>query len=395
MNHQIFENVSKKNIQNLFNNPILSAPGPKVKLKLESEIKDLVMFASNDYLNLSTDPRITAEIKNCLDTFGVGAGSSRVCTGYSYWHQQLEEQLAASYGREAAILFPTGFDAISAPATYLLSNNDRAIIDASSHASVIDGVNNSGAVLRFFAHNNLERLEATLKRARNNDKKLKILVIIEGAYSMDGDIAPADKIVKLCKRYSAQLLIDEAHSLGLYGNRGLGVGEHFNCLSEIDIIGGTFSKSLGSCGGFLVADKDIIEFLNYKANKIIFSAALPPMLIAGVTKAFEIIQTDTYLKEQLWENVSYLAHGLNEVGAKLIGTETASLPVMIGDDKQIFDMTKFLINNEIFTYPVVYPAVPKNKSIFRLAIQAKHSKEDLNKCIDAFDKLIRQFNLCS
>jgi 8-amino-7-oxononanoate synthase len=370
--------------------PIESRPGPTVTMEFFGEKRTMIMFASNDYLNLSTDPRVHDAIVRTMKDYGVGAGSSRVGTGFSYLHQQLEEKLAASFGKEAAILFPTGFDAIASPALTLATGEDRVVIDGSSHACILEGAHLSGATVRIFAHNNPERLEDTLKRSREKSPKGGILVMIEGAYSMDGDLARLPEIVSVCQKYGARLLVDEAHSIGVHGHQGHGACEHFGLASQVDMIAGTFSKSLGATGGFVAADRDVITFLNFMSRKIIFSAALPPILVAGVTAALDIMETDASLREKLWDNVRYLSKGMREIGAQVHGTETASVPVVIGNDGVMFAFTQDLIREGIFTFPVVYPTVPKGRSLFRLALQSKHRKEDLDHTIEVFGRLLRK-----
>ena len=373
--------------------PIESRPGPKVIMEFFGEKKEMIMLASNDYLNLSTDTRVHQAIKKALTDYGVGAGSSRVGTGYSWLHRVLEEKLADSFGKEAAILFPTGYDAISCPALTLLTKNDRILIDGSSHASIVDSAQKSGAVVRFFAHNNMERLESNLKRASAKLENGGILVMIEGGYSMDGDIAKLPEIVRICKKYQARLMIDEAHSIGVHGNSGHGVCEHFDLVREVDIIGGTFSKSLGATGGFVAADRDLINYFNYISKRIIFSAALPPILVAGIHAALEVMESDTSLRERLWDNVRYLASGMKQIGANVLGVETASVPILIGNDGVMFSFTQDLIKNGIFTFPAVYPTVPKGRSVFRLALQTKHEKKDLDHVIYVFQRLLKKYNL--
>ena len=373
--------------------PVESRPGPRVIMEFFGEKKEMIMFASNDYLNLSTDSRVHGAIETTLKEYGVGAGSSRVGTGYSYLHKKLEEKLADSFGKEAAIVFPTGYDAISSPPLTLLTGDDRVIIDSSAHACIIDSSYASGAVVRYFSHNNPQRLEEALKRADARLKKGGILVIIEGAYSMDGDIACLDQIIPLCKKYRARLLVDEAHSIGVHGKQGHGVCEHFSLEQEVDMIGGTFSKSLGATGGFIAADRSLIDYLNYISRKILFSAAFPPILASGVYASLEIMEEDDSLREQLWENVHYLVRGLEEIGATILGDQTASIPVLIANDAIMFRFTRDLIHENIFTFPIVYPSVPKDKSIFRIALQTQHSKEDLDHTIQVFEKLLRKYDV--
>lgn len=373
--------------------PIESKPGPTVTMEFFGEKRTMIMFASNDYLNLSTDPRVHEAIKKTLVEYGVGAGSSRVGTGYSYLHKDLEARLADAFGKEAALLFPTGFDAIASPQTALCTAKDRILVDGSSHACILEGAYSSGATVRVFAHNNPERLEDALRRSAEKLDGGGMMVIVEGAYSMDGDLARLPEITALCKKYKARLLVDEAHSVGVHGKFGHGSVEHFGLQKEVDIIAGTFSKSLGATGGFVAADKEVITYLNYMARKIVFSAALPPILVAGVKAALEIMETDSSLREKLWENVKHLEKGLRQVGATILGTETASVPVQIGNDGVMFRFTQDLIKEGIFTFPVVYPTVPKGKSIFRLALQSKHSKQDLDHTIEVFGKLLRKYEL--
>jgi 7-keto-8-aminopelargonate synthetase-like enzyme len=231
---------------------------------------------------------------------------------------------------------------------------------------------------------------------QRSEKKLEnggMLVMIEGAYSMDGDIAHLPEIVKICKKYQARLLVDEAHSIGVHGNKGHGVCEHFGLSKDVDMIAGTFSKSLGATGGFVAADKDVINYLNYMSRKIIFSAALPPILVAAVSSALDIMENDSSLRENLWDNVNYLAKGLKQIGAKILGEQTASVPVFIGKDGAMFDFTADLIKEGIFTFPAVYPVVPKDHSVFRLALQSKHSKKDLDHTIEVFSRLLKKYKI--
>lgn len=378
--------------QFLYGIPIESKPGPRVTMKIGGVKREMIMFASNDYLNLSSDPRVHEAMIATIKEFGVGAGSSRVNAGYSALHRQLEEKLAASFGKEAAIVFPTGYDAVASPILTLTTPKDRIVLDGSSHACLIDGAHSSGATVRYFSHNDTVRLEDTLKAASEKTEGA-ILVCIEGAYSMDGHIAKLPEINRICKQYNARLLIDEAHSIGVHGAKGHGVAEHFGLAKEMDLICGTFSKSLGATGGFVAADRDVITYINYLARKVIFSAAFPPVLATCVIKTLEIMETDSALREKLWDNQKYLAKGLKQIGAKILGEETASIPVFIGKDSIMFNFARDLVAEGIFTFPILHPTVPKNKSLFRLALQAKHSHRDLDQVIVAFEKLLKKYKV--
>lgn len=369
-----------------FGIPIKSRPGPKVKVTYKGQDKEMLMFASNDYLNLSSDPRVHEAIRSALDKFGVGAGSSRVGTGYSDAHRILEEKLAKSFGKEAAIVFPTGYDAIASTMRSLLSQGDRVIVDGSAHACILEGAQDSGAKVRFFKHNDMERLEATLKRGKG--KGGGTLIVVEGAYSMDGDIAKIPDIVMLAEKYGARVMVDEAHSIGVHGKHGHGACEHYEIADRVDIIAGTFSKSLGATGGFVAARQDVVTYINYISKKIMFSAAFPPVLAQAVGRALEIMETDDSLRTKLWDNINHFAKGFDDIGAKIGGRETASIPVLIGRDEIMFHLGGVLFEKGIFTYPVVYPTTPRGKSLFRMAVQTGHSFEDLDYVVGVFKELL-------
>jgi len=373
--------------------PLESRPGPAVTMDFFGEKKTMVMFASNDYLNLSTHPRVHDAVRATLDEYGVGAGSSRVNAGYSKLHHKLECKIAASFGKEAAIVFSTGYDAMMAAPQSLLTAQDRVLVDGSAHACILEGAQTSGATVRVFAHNDPVRLEQTLELSREKCPSAGILVLVEGAYSMDGDIASLPAFVAACRKYGARLLVDEAHSIGVYGKQGHGICEHFGVSDQVDLIGGTFSKSLGAVGGFVAADKDVILYMTYMCRRSVFSAALPPLLVAGVLAALEIVESDSGLRERLWANIRYLRSGLEQMGATVLGSETASVPVLIGDDGVIFRFAEEMMARGIFTFPAVYPTVPKDRSLFRLAVQAGHEKQHLDRAVEAIGSLLRKYGL--
>jgi 7-keto-8-aminopelargonate synthetase-like enzyme len=373
--------------------PIESRPGPTVTMRYGGIERTMVMLASNDYLNLSTDARVHEAITKTLRAFGVGAGSCRAATGYSRIHRMLEEKLAHAYRKEAALLYPTGFDAIAGPILALCGEQDRVLVDGSSHACIIEGANASGAAVRMFPHNSAAGLKRALERSTQRLASGGILTVIEGAYSMDGDIAPLPDLAALCKSHGARLLIDEAHSIGVYGDHGHGVVEHFGLEADVDLIAGTFSKSLGSCGGFVAGSRDVITYLNYMSRKIVFSAALPAALVAGVDAAFDIMEAQPELRGALWDNVQYLISGLQEQGATILGQQTASVPVFIGNDEIMFTFAHDLSMLGVFAYPAVFPLVPRDRSLFRLAVQAAHTRPQLDRVIDAFGRLLRKYGV--
>ncbi len=378
----------------LFGMPCVSKPGPRAVIEDRAGRRhEVIMFASNDYLGLSADPRVHAAIREAMDEYGVGAGSSRVNVGYSGIHRELEARLATGWGKEAGLLFPTGFDAISSSIQALAAAGDRVIIDASSHACIIDGAKRSGATVRMFRHNDLGRLEAQLERGRKKGEGGGILVVVEGAYSMDGDIAPLDAMVPLVKRYGASLMVDEAHAIGVLGARGHGAAEHFGVQAEVDLIGGTFSKSLGATGGFVVADQAVITYLNYLSTRIVFSAAFPPILARGVGRAIELMEAEGELRASLWRNIQYMADGLRALGLELPEVQVGAVPVRIHRDEIMVDFAADLFAEGVFTYPIVYPSVPHGRSMFRLAMQAGHTQEDLDEALAVFGRLLGKYEV--
>lgn len=376
-----------------FGVPLEGPPGPTVSLFSGGERRLFVMFASNDYLNLSTDARVHEAVRQTLGTFGVGAGSSRVNAGYSTLHRLLEERLAGAVGKPAALILPTGYDAVVAAPQSLLTSSDRAVVDASSHACILEGAHSSGATVRMFSHNDARSLDQTLTRCRERAPDAGVLVIVEGAYSMDGDIAPLPDLVAVCRSHGARLLVDEAHAFGVHGPRGGGVTEHFNLADSVDLIAGTFSKSLGSVGGFVAGDADVITYMRYMCRRSVFSATTPAALVAGVLAALDIMQTDHARRTRLWQNVRYLREGLIRAGARVLGDGTASVPVHIGADGLIFRFTEDLMRAGVFTFPAVYPTVPRGHSLFRLAVQSAHETSHLDRAIDVFGDLLRKYDV--
>jgi 7-keto-8-aminopelargonate synthetase-like enzyme len=290
-------------------------------------------------------------------------------------------------------VFPTGYDAMVAAPQSLLTPSDRAVVDASSHACLLDGAHSSGAVVRLFAHNDAASLGQVLARARDRAPAAGVLVMVEGSYSMDGDIADLPAIVAVCREHGARVLVDEAHAIGVYGPRGAGVSDHFRLAREVDLIGGTFSKSLGAVGGFVAGDEDVLLYMRYHCRKSVFSAAMPPLLAAAVIAAIDVIEEDHELRDRLWANARYLREGLKSAGAHVLGSETASVPVRIGDDGVIFRFTEDMIRAGVFTFPAVYPTVPKGRSLFRLAVQARHEPAHLDLAIETFERLLKKYDV--
>lgn len=377
----------------LFGMPCVSRPGPRVTIEdHEGRRHDLLMFASNDYLGMSTDPAVHEAVREALDAYGIGAGSSRVNIGYSGVHRELEAKIAERWGKEAALVFPTGFDAVASTIESLCGASDRIVVDASSHAAIMDGARRSGATMRVFRHNDTRRLEAQLARAAKRTEGA-VLVVVEGAYSMDGDIPPLDEMVALCERYGASILVDEAHAIGVVGERGHGAAEHFGVQDRVDLIAGTFSKSLGATGGFVAASREAATYLNYLSTRIVFSAAFPPILARGVSRAIDRMEEDDGLRARLWENIGYFADGFRRMGMDLPEVRVGAIPLRIHRDEVMVDFAADLFEAGVFSYPIVYPSVPHGRSMFRLAMQSGHTRADLDYALEVFEELLRKYEI--
>ena len=246
--------------------------------------------------------------------------------------------------------------------------------------------------MKWFRHNDPARLEAQLRRAKDRTSG-GILVVVEGAYSMDGDVAPLHELVPLCKSYGARVMVDEAHAIGVVGARGHGAVEHYGLQSEVDLIAGTFSKALGATGGFVVADHSVITYLNYLSTRIVFSAAFPPILAHAVSRAIDLMEEEDGLRKRLRDNVQYLSQGFRDLGLPLMDVQVGAVPVRVHRDEVMVDFASDLYDAGIFTYPIVYPSVPRGRSMFRLAVQAGHCKEDLDQVLAVFGDLLKKYQV--
>jgi len=374
----------------------LSPVGPEMNLILpgDSHPTWCVCLVSNDYLGFSQHPLVKAAVINGVEQFGTGSGASPAIGGHFVYHQSLEKKIAGFYKRNDAILYTTGYTANSATLQCLLHKdfrdndsrkNDLAILDMNVHASVFEGVLTT--TVKTFLHNDLVMLEQVLKHAQDNYRTK--MVIIDGVYSQDGDVAPIDKIAEITHRYGAYLVVDDAHGIGVVGNTGRGVIELYDAFDQVDIITGTFSKALGNIGGYVIASPEIITYLKYQSKQHLFSTTATPAVM-GILKAIDLIDEEPEWKMRLWENIAYLKNGLIELGFDVGTTASAVIPVKVGDIMKTLEAGRLLLKLGVYTNPIMYPAVSKKNARIRMNVMATHTREHLDKVLNAFAEVDKQ-----
>lgn len=368
----------------------LTPVGPEMNLMLPGDTSPTwsVCLVSNDYLGFSQHPEIKAAVIKGIELFGTGSGASPAIGGHFVYHRQLEKRIAAFYKRKDAILYTTGYTANSATLQCLLHKEDLAILDMAVHASVYEGVLNTN--VKTFLHNNLEMLELVLKNAEH--QYCTKMVVIDGVYSQDGDLAPLDKIAELTHRYGAYLVVDDAHGIGVVGDTGRGVVEMHDAFEEVDIITGTFSKALGNIGGYVIAGTELINYLKFQSRQHLFSTTATPAIM-GIIRAIELIDEEPEWRTKLWENINYLKNGLVSLGFDVGTTASAVIPVKIGDIPKTLEAGRLLLKAGIYTNPIMYPAVSKKNARIRMNVMATHTKEHLDKVLQAFEDIDRTLNL--
>ena len=343
-----------------------------------------IMIGSNNYLGLAQDERVIEAACEAARKYGSGCTGSRLLNGTIRLHTQLEEALAHFLQREAVLLFSTGFFANQGALASLTEEGDVILCDRENHASIIDGCLFAPAKLIPYRHNSAVSLRNRIKRQPAEAGKL---VVMDGVFSMSGDIANLKPQVEVAKEFGARLFVDEAHSLGALGPQGRGTVHEFGLNKEVDIVMGTFSKSLGSMGGFIAGNAEMIEFLKHKARCFIFTASLAPAVAGGVFKALEVMQEETGRIEQLWRNTRKMHEGFKSIGFKIGTTQTPIVPILIGSEAKAFQFTQRLYEEGVFATPAIYPAVRYGEAIVRTSYMATHTEQDLDKVLEIFAKL--------
>jgi len=352
--------------------------------------KDVLMFGSNSYLGLTNHPKLKEASKAAIDKYGLGCAGSRFLNGSLDIHTELEEKLAKFVGKDEAIVFSSGYKANLGAISSVLTRHDYVILDDLNHACIIDGARLSFGRTMKYRHNNMESLEKVLSRC--NEDRVK-LIVTDGVFSMEGDIAKLPQMVELAKKYNANIMVDDAHSLGVLGKGGRGTANHFGVTDNVDIIMGTFSKSLASIGGFIAADHDTINFMKHTARSFIFSASIAPANAASVIAALEVIEEEPERIDNLWDNTHYTMDALRSVGLETGPTETPIIPIYVRDDEKTFMLTTMLQEQGVFVNPVISPAVASEDSLIRFSLMATHTKEQIDYAVEKLDKVGKQLNI--
>ncbi len=354
--------------------------------------KKVLMFGSNSYLGLTNHPKIKEAAKNAIDKYGTGCAGSRFLNGTLDIHIELEEKLAKLVKKDQAICYSTGFQVNLGVVSTLTGKDDYLILDELDHASIIDGSRLSFSKTLKYAHNNMESLESKLKIC--HPERLK-LIVVDGIFSMEGDIVKLPEIVRLAGKYNASVMVDDAHSLGVIGENGSGTASHFNLTDKVDLIMGTFSKSLASLGGFIAADKETINYLKHHSRSLIFSASMTPASAASVLAAVDIMENEPERMEHLWNITNFAKNSFQSMGFDTGFSETPIIPLFIRDDIKTLQMTKMLLAEGIFVNPIVSPAVSKEDSLIRFSLMATHTIEQVQFAIDKIYKVSKKLDILS
>jgi 8-amino-7-oxononanoate synthase len=352
--------------------------------------RELVMLGSNNYLGLANHPEVKEAAAIALAEYGTGVAGSRLLNGTLDLHVALEERLAQFTRRESALVFSTGFQVNLGVLSSLLGRRDVAVLDALDHACIIDGCRlGFGRTLKY-RHNDMRDLA---RKLGNIPREAGILIAVDGVFSMEGDVAPLPEIARLARAHEARLMVDDAHGLGVFGEGGRGTPEHFGVEDEVDLLMGTFSKSLATVGGFVAGNAHVINHIRHVARSGIFSAALPPASVAAASKALDIVEREPERRKQLWENARYLKRELERLGFDTGESSSPVVPVVIGEDEDVFRAVIRLQELGVFANPVVSPAVPRGRAMIRTSCIATHTREHLDRALDALAQMGRELGL--
>lgn len=345
--------------------------------------KEMIMVGSNNYLGLINHPKVMKAAHEAVDRYGVATCGSRFLNGTLDIHVELERRLGKFMKKEAALAFSTGFQTNQGIISTIVGRGDAIITDRVVHASIVDAARLSYGNIFKFKHNDMADLERILSSIDVNDSKL---IVVDGVFSMEGDLANLPEIVKLAKKHKAQLMVDDAHGIGVMGENGRGTCEHFNVEDDVDLVMGTFSKSFASLGGFIAGGEKVISYIKHHARALIFSASITPASVATVLASLDVFETEPERREKLWQITKKMKSGFQAMGYDTGPTETPIIPVIIGNDELTIMLWRLLRENGIFTNPVIYPAVPQGQSLIRTSYSATHTDEELGTVLSSFEK---------
>ncbi len=360
---------------------IRSAQGPRVLL---DGGKEVIVLCSNNYLGLAEHPALRRAVRDALERYGLGMGASRLVSGTSELHEDLERRIASFKGTEAAIVFNSGYAANTGVIPALAAEGDVILSDALNHASIIDGCRLSRARTAVYRHRDMGHLEELLQEHRTSRRRL---IVSDGVFSMDGDIAPLPDLVTLAGRYGATLMIDDAHATGVIGRKGRGTAEHFGMSGEVPIQMGTLGKALGSFGAYVAGDRGLIAWIRNRARSYVFSTSLPPALCAASMAALELVDQEPWRRERLWQNRTRLANGLTALGVLPAGAETPILPVIAGSSERALTAAHWLLREGILAPAIRPPSVPEGSARIRTTVMATHSDRDIDRSLSVFHHL--------
>jgi len=352
--------------------------------------KPVLMFGSNSYLGLTNHPKLKEASNQAVQQYGTGCAGSRFLNGTLKIHIELEEALADYLDKEAVLLYSTGFQANLGAIAPLAGRNDYIFIDELVHASIIDGTRLSFGKVVKYRHNDMQSLEQQLRRVEGDGAKI---IVMDGIFSMEGDIADLPGIIALAKAYDATVIVDDAHAVGVIGEQGRGTGHHFGLQDQVDLIVGTFSKSLASLGGFVAADFDTINYLKHNSRALIFSASMTPASAASALAALEIIRTEPERIDKLWQNTHYAMDLLRSAGFEIGKTESPILPIYIRDDQKTFQFARMMADDGVFVNPVVSPAVRSTDSLIRFSLMATHSFAQIDRAVEIMYRNAQQLEI--
>ncbi len=351
--------------------------------------REIIMLGSNNYLGLTNHPKVKEAARAAIAKYGTGCAGSRFLNGTLDIHLELERKLAALVGKPRALVFSTGFMVNQGVLSSLVQRNETIIVDRTDHASIIDGARLSFADVRKYKHNDMDNLELVLQNERERNK----LIVVDGVFSMEGDIARLPQIVDLAEKYDAVVMVDDAHGIGVLGDHGRGTCNHFGLTDRTHLIMGTFSKSLASVGGFIAADEDTIHFIQHQARSLIFSASMPPGSVASVSAAVDVMLEETWRHEALWRNNDIMRERLKSAGFDTGPSETPIIPAIVGEDMTAFTLCRRLIDEGVFVNPVVSPAVEPGNALIRLSLMATHTEDEIHLAMDKMEKVARELGI--
>ncbi len=352
--------------------------------------RKLIMAGSNNYLGLTDHPKVKEAAIRAIERYGTGCAGSRFLNGNLDIIEELEEKLARFFRKEAALVFATGYQTNLGTISALLGRRDVAILDKYDHASIIDGCRLAMTQVRRFRHNDVDDLRRVLEEVPEEAGKL---IIVDGVFSMEGDIAPLPEIIAVAKEYGARVMVDDAHGIGVLGKGGRGTAEHFGLVDEVDLIMGTYSKSLATIGGFIAGPKEVINYIKHFARSLIFSAAIAPPLAAAASAALDVIMEEPERRERLWKNTRKMLEGFKALGFDTGESCTPIIPIIIGDMMKTFQMCGLLERYGVFVNPVVPPATPPGRELLRTSFMATHTDEQLDRVLEAFGRAGRELGI--